>query len=208
MAGKATPFLEALKNRRTYYGLEKSSTIPDSRVEEIIKETILHTPSSFNSQSTRIILLVKEEHDKLWDFTLEALKGVVPADQFEKTAQRISMFKNAYGTVMFFDDRRDVQKMQEAYAMYADKFPPWAQESTAMHQIAIWTALELEGLGVNLQHYHPLIDAKVESEWKVPQEWEMRAQMVFGKPTGPPGYPGMDKTFKPVEGERFVSYGV
>ena len=73
-----------------------------------------------------------------------------------------------------------------------------------MTQFAIWTALEAEGLGANLQHYNPLIDQKVASEWGVDADWELNAQLVFGKKEGEAG----EKTFLPVEGERFKSFGV
>lgn len=66
----------------------------------------------------------------------------------------------------------------------------------------VWTALESEGLGVNVQHCNPLIDEAVSEEWNVPREWCLNAQMVFGKPTGQPN----EKTFKPLE-ERYKIYG-
>lgn len=97
MSSKA--FLETVKARRTYYALKKESTIPDAKVQEIIKETVLHVPSSFNSQSTRVVLLVKEEHDKLWEITKETLKAIVSAEQWTATEQRLNGFKAAYGTV-------------------------------------------------------------------------------------------------------------
>ena len=93
--------------------------------------------------------------------------------------------------------------MQEQFALYAEKFPVWATQSDAMHQFAIWTALEAEGLGCNLQHYNPLIDAKVAAEWNVPKDWELNAQLVFGTPAAPAG----EKTFMDV-GERFKVYEV
>lgn len=71
-----------------------------------------------------------------------------------------------------------------------------------MNQYAVWTALEAEGLGANLQHYNPLIDAKVAETWNVPSDWELSAQLVFGTPAGPPN----EKAYKPVE-ERFKIYG-
>lgn len=95
----AAPFLEAVAKRRTYYPLEKKSPISDARIQEIIKEAILHVPSSFNSQSTRVVLLVKSEHEKLWDIAIEVLKGVVPADAFASTEQKLNMFKGAYASV-------------------------------------------------------------------------------------------------------------
>lgn len=93
--------------------------------------------------------------------------------------------------------------MQDRFAAYADKFPIWATQSDAMHQFTIWTALEAEGLGANLQHYNPLIDQKVSEEWGIDKDWELNAQLVFGKPEGKAG----EKSFLPVE-DRFKSFGV
>jgi hypothetical protein len=83
--------------------------------------------------------------------------------------------------------------MQKKFPNFADKFPSWATESNAMHQYAIWVALQLEGLGCNLQHYNPLINAKVQSTWGLPDSWELKAQMVLGTATASP----KTKTFLP-----------
>ena len=71
---------------------------------------------------------------------------------------------------------------------------------------SVWTALEAEGLGVNLQHYNPLIDVRLETEFKVPPTWNLKAQMVFGTPTDGPAVPDDKKSFDPVE-ERMKVYG-
>ena len=92
--------------------------------------------------------------------------------------------------------------MQAAFAAYADKFPGWATQSNGMTQFAVWTALELEGLGANLQHYSPLVDAKVAETWGLPNDWELNAQLVFGTPVGEAG----DKTFMDIK-ERFKVFG-
>jgi predicted oxidoreductase (fatty acid repression mutant protein) len=92
--------------------------------------------------------------------------------------------------------------MQDKFALYAERFPIWASESTAMHQLAVWTALELEGFGANLQHYNPLIDEKVRSTWGVDEDWQLTASLVFGSPVGGPG----EKTFLPLE-ERVKVFG-
>ncbi|KAI9673029.1 MAG: hypothetical protein M1817_003193 [Caeruleum heppii] len=197
-----TPLTAAIKQRRTYYNLSNSSPIPDSRIAEIIQHTLLHAPSSFNAQSTRIVLLLKKDHEKLWDFTRDILKTIVPAEKFGPTEGKIRGFHGGYGSVLFFEDPEPTKQLQSTFPTYADKFPQWSDHTSAIHQYIIWTALEAEGLGANLQHYNPLIDEKVKSEWKIPQEWSLVAQMVFGKPEGPPG----DKTFKPIE-ERFFMHG-
>jgi uncharacterized protein len=101
MASKAT-FLEAVKARRSIYKITNSSPISDERIVEIVNETVLNAPSSFNSQSTRIVVLLKAEHEKFWDNTLEILKAIVPPENFAATEQRITGFRAGYGTVCPF----------------------------------------------------------------------------------------------------------
>ena len=92
-------FLETIKNRRSFYALKKESTISDKQIQEIIRQAVLHVPSPFNSQSARVILLVKEEHNKLWEITKEVLKGIVPAEAYKATEAKLNGFKAGYGTV-------------------------------------------------------------------------------------------------------------
>ncbi|MBW7477236.1 nitroreductase family protein [Paenibacillus oenotherae] len=191
----AQDFLTAVSERRSIYTLSKESTISDERILEIVQETVKHTPSSFNSQSSRLVVLLGEQHDKLWDLTTDILKAIVPADQFESTQQRMDGFRNGYGTVLFFEEQAVVEQLQAGFPTYQDRFPVWAQHASAMHQFVLWTALEQEGLGANLQHYNPLIDEQVKAEWSLPASWQLVAQMPFGKPTAPAG----EKTFQPLE---------
>ena len=99
MTHDTTNFKEAVHNRRTIYQLTKKSTIPDSKLEEIFTTAIKDVPSSFNSQSARIVVLVKDVHDKFWNTLQDILKSIVPEDKWEHTANRIAMFSGAYGTV-------------------------------------------------------------------------------------------------------------
>lgn len=92
--------------------------------------------------------------------------------------------------------------MQEKFAIYADRFPTWATQSSGMLQYAVWTALEAEGLGANLQHYNPLVDERVAAEWKVPADWKLSAMLVFGGKAGEAG----PKDYLPFE-EKFKSFG-
>lgn len=189
-------FLTAIENRRTYYGISKDPVISDSKIIEIVNHAVQHTPSSFNSQSARVVVLMGEQHDKLWNFTKEQLRKIVPAEQFPATEQRIESFRSGYGSVLFFEDQAVVEQLQEQFALYADNFPIWSNQSSGMLQLVIWTALEAEGLGASLQHYNPLIDEDVRNEWNIPATWKLIAQMPFGKPTAEPG----EKTFQPLEG--------
>lgn len=188
--------LTAIGKRRSYYSIGKEAVVPDSRIEQILREAILHVPSSFNSQSTRIALLLGAQHDKLWDLVKETLRGVVnDAEKFKSTEEKMASFKNGYGTVLFFEDQDVVKQLQSQFESYADRFPTWAEHTSAMHQFAVWTSLETEGFGASLQHYNPLIDEEVRKTWGLPDSWKLIAQMPFGKPTGQPG----EKQFQPVE---------
>lgn len=188
-------FLTAVTDRRTFYGISKESDISDDKIQEIIEHSVKYTPSAFNSQSARVILLLGKQHDRLWDITMEALKKIVPAEQFSDTETKINSFKSGYGTVLFFEDNSTIEALQQQFALYKDNFPVWSQQSSGMHQYVIWTALELEGFGASLQHYTELIDADVKKEWNIPGNWKFIAQMPFGKPTAHPD----EKQFQPLE---------
>lgn len=196
------PFMEAVKERRTYYQINNKATISDDRIEELVKEAVLHVPSSFNSQSARLVVLLKKEHETFWEFVKEVLKPQVPEDQFPKTEQKLDGFKAGYGTILFFEDPKPVNNLQTAFPLYADHFPQWSEHTTAMHQFTLWTALEAEGMGANLQHYNPVIDQTAKGHWNMPQEWSLKAQLVFGGRAGEPG----KKEFQPAE-ERMFVYG-
>ena len=51
--------------------------------------------------------------------------------------------------------------MQEQFALYADNFPDWSEQSNGIATANTWVALSEEGLGANLQHYNPVIDEAV-----------------------------------------------
>ncbi|KAJ5693206.1 hypothetical protein N7462_002629 [Penicillium macrosclerotiorum] len=200
--------VQAAQNRRTIYKLGKNSPVPDAKVEELVNAAILNVPSSFNTQSTRLVVLFHDEHEKLWDIAIEAFgglvaSGVVPKETWEKqTLPKINGFKAAYGTILFYEDPAHIKPFQEKFATYKDHFEPWADHSNAMHQYFLWTGLETLGFGANLQHYNPLIDTLVAKQWNLPTEWRLVSQLVFGSPEAPAG----EKAQKPVE-ERVKIFG-
>jgi uncharacterized protein len=91
---------EGIKNRRSLHKLSDDINVSNSRIEEIIRHAILHSPSPFNCQSGRTVLLVKEEHKKFWDIASEVAKSALPPPAFKAVFEpRIKMFRAAYGTV-------------------------------------------------------------------------------------------------------------
>lgn len=191
------------EKRRSIYALSNQLPVSNDEVVKLVEHAILHTPSSFNSQSTRVVVLFGEEHQKLWNITEETLHAIVgDEEKFKSTKDKIAGFKAGAGTIMFFEDQSVVKSMQENAPLYADKFPIWAHQTNAMHQYVIWTALASIDVGANLQHYNPIIDDKVAEAWNIDKDWTLNAQMVFGAIEQPVG----DKTFKPVE-ERMKVFG-
>jgi predicted oxidoreductase (fatty acid repression mutant protein) len=188
-------FMEAVKERRTFYGLSKESVVSMERIQEIVNEAVKYTPSAFNSQSARVVVLFGEQSDKLWNITKETLRKIVPAENFASTEEKVNSFGSGYGTVLFFEDQSVIENLQKQFALYADKFPIWSNQSSGMLQFVVWTALTQEGLGASLQHYNPLIDDEVAKTWNFPSNWNLLAQMPFGKPTVTPG----EKEFQPLE---------
>ena len=189
-----TNLKEAIKHRRTYYSITNSSPVSDDEIVKIIEFAVKYVPSAFNSQSTRVVLLLGENHKKLWEITKSCLKKIEKLS--ENSAKKIDeCFTAGYGTVLFYEDKSVVKSLQENFPSYKNKFPEWSHHTSAMHQFVIWTMLEDAGFGASLQHYNPLIDEEVSKEWGIDPSWELIAQMPFGKPLQEPG----KKEFQPLE---------
>lgn len=194
-------FFDAVIKRRSYYNISKESPISDEKIQEMIETALLHAPTAFNSQSGRIVLLLRDEHDKLWDIVMEALRAIVNPDEFKPTEDKVNSFKAGYGTVLYYEDDDVTKGLQEQFPTYADNFPKWAEQSNGILQFIVGVSLEQEGFGASLQHYNELIHDKVKEGWNIPDNWRLIAQMPFGKPTEEPG----EKEFAPVE-ERLKVY--
>lgn len=188
-------FYTAVADRRTIYGISKEKVTTDEVIKDVIQQAVKNTPSAFNSQSARVVLLLAKHHDKLWDITKEALRKIVPVEQFASTEDKINSFRSGYGTVLFFEDANVIKSLQSKFPLYKDNFPSFSLQSSGMHQYVIWTSLELEGFGASLQHYNELIEVEVKKEWNIPDNWKLISQMPFGKTTAQPD----EKQFQPLE---------
>jgi len=195
-------YLEALKQRRTQYSLGRNLSASKEELTTLIQEAIKHSPSSFNSQSSRAVILFGAESDKLWNLATEEVRKVAPAEGFDKTEAKLKSFAAGVGTILFFEDQDVVRSLQEKFALYADNFPVWSEQSGGMAQLSVWPARASAGVAPSLQHYNPLIDAAVAREWNVPAYWKLRAQMPFGSNEAGFG----DKAFMD-DAERFRVFG-
>ena len=188
-------YFDACSKRRTYYNIGNESPVADARIEESVKNAVKNTPSAFNSQTSRVVLLFGAEHEKLWNMTKEILRARVPADKFAATEAKINSFAAGHGTILYYEDQDIVKGLQEKFPSYAENFPYWSLESSGMLQFVIWSGLEAEGLVCSLQHYNPLIDSKAAEAFGIPSNWKLWAEMPFGKPAAAPG----EKEFADLE---------
>ena len=62
-------FADLLEKRRTIYGLGNELPVSESEIESLVAHAVKHTPSAFNSQSARVVVLFGSAHDRLWDIT-------------------------------------------------------------------------------------------------------------------------------------------
>lgn len=194
-------FLDKIKERRSIYAIGKNVALEQYQIEDIIKDAVKHSPSSFNSQSSRVVILFGESHHQFWNIVRETLRKIVPADAFEGTNAKIDSFAAGFGTALFYEDQNVIKGLQEQFAAYADNFPVWSEHSSAIAQFATWTALSDHNIGASLQHYNPIIDEEVAQTFDVPANWKLRAQLVFGSIEAPAG----EKTFMNDE-ERFKTF--
>ena len=194
---------QAFDERRSVYALGNELPVEPQAIVNMAERVLLHTPSAFNSQSSRLVVLFGAEHQQLWDIAEEKLRAAVGDGDFSGSKQKLDGFRAAAGTVLFYEDKNVTQSLQEQFALYADRFPIWAQQTSAMHQYAMWTELRTLNVGANLQHYNPLVDEDAAKAFSIPDSWELVAQMPFGNIVEPAG----KKTYQPVN-ERMKVLGL
>lgn len=194
--------IESIRKRRTQYALGPALPMSAEETTALIETAIRLAPSSFNSQSSRAVILYGDESRRFWGMVETALRKIVPAAAFAATKTKLGGFAAGAGTVLFYEDQDVIQGLQTQFATYADNFPIWSEQSSGMAQFAVWTALADADIGASLQHYNPLIDAEAAARWNVPASWKLRAQMPFGSNEKPFG----DKTFID-DSTRFKVFG-
>lgn len=170
-----------MKNRRSIYNIGRNISLSQDEISELVKEAVRESPSSFNSQTARAVVLFGASHNRLWDITATSLRKEVPTEEaFQSTKAKLDTFRAGYGTVLFFEDQDVVKDLQEQFALYAENFPIWSEQGSGIASMSVWVAFAENSIGASLQHYNPLIDADVAAEWHLPESWKLRGQMPFG----------------------------
>lgn len=99
-------FLTEIRTRRTCYSVEAKSPISDARIVEIAREVVKHSPSSFNCQSTRLVILLRDEHVRFWEMAKECFEATMQQDIYGGYEKKLLRRQEAYGTVRLRDTLR------------------------------------------------------------------------------------------------------
>jgi len=178
-------YIKAVQYRRTVYPLTGESPISDDRIVEVVQEILAVAPSSYNIQPMRVAIMLGAEHKKLWqiirDESLPLLAGA--GEQVVNMMKgRFDMFEAAYGSITFWDRTTTSTEAGQTHAAAAHMFPQWSEHANGMLQILVWTAVELEGLGANLQHMNmfPPAEAAIKKAFSLPDDWSLKANLNIG----------------------------
>ena len=181
-------FNKLTAQRRSIYALGDQLTNSPEEIYDLIITAIKNSPTAFNSQTVRAVVLFGKSSDKVWDIVEVALKEVVKDPQaFPETQQKIASFRAGFGTVLFLTETDTVHELEKQFPAYADNFADWAEQGIGGAQQAVWTALAEQQIGASLQHYNPLIDDAIHQAFNLPDSWQLRAEMPFGSIEAPAG---------------------
>ena len=203
-------WLAAAKHRRTVYGLKGTSAVPDSRVEQIIEQVLSFSPSSYNTQPVRVTLVTGDKHKQFWDTIIEIAQPILQGagEQVWQTMKGVfESHKASYGSVriqtpahmgqdlwlmenpaqvVFWERGDSIKEAGEKHKSAAHMFAQFGEHANGMAQIFVWTALELEGLGANLQHLQaiPPVEAAIRKFCGVTEDYSLKAHINYGDEPG------------------------
>lgn len=197
----STAFVQALARRHSIYAIGRDLPCSPKDVVKLVTDAARHVPSSFNSQSCRLVILFNEDHKNFWESVKSAIRQVSNDEQYAASEAKVNnCFLAGAGTVLFYLDRQVVENLQKQMPLYAKNFPSFALQTSAMTQYAVWTTLSEAKIGATLQHYNELIEGKTREMFQVPEKWQLVAQMPFGSIKEP----GHEKTTIPDKSRIMV----
>lgn len=62
-----TYFTDLQTKRRSIYALGKDVELSNQELIDTIQRAVLNTPTAFNSQTSRVVILLDEESDAFWN---------------------------------------------------------------------------------------------------------------------------------------------
>lgn len=89
--------------------------------------------------------------------------------------------------VLFWESGETISDAENTHKSAAHMFKQWGDHAAGIAQILVWTALELEGVGANLQHMAsiPPAEAAIKKFCGVPDHYSLKANMNYGDEAAP-----------------------
>lgn len=89
--------------------------------------------------------------------------------------------------ILFWEHGKTQREAAATHKATAHMFSEWGDQAQGIYQILIWTALELEGVGANLQHMNVLepIEAAIKEWAGVPEDYKLKGHLNYGDEQGP-----------------------
>lgn len=173
--------MDVIEKRRSNYDLGNNLEISKKDLINLLRKIIYYSPSPFNVQSSKIVLLNKKSHHLLWTTVVEEfLKKNNNGDLLDSDKARIKREDKAYGTILFYKDERVIEEFKEKLDAYEQKsLNSWCIEESAMLQMNIWNELRLRNIGAHIVHFDD-IDEEVSVAFDIDKNYKLVAMMVFG----------------------------
>lgn len=140
------------------------------------------------------MILLGDDHEWYWtSLVSSSLEAATPADQFQSsTLPRLQGFAAAQGSILVFEDQAGVEELIQGKPNLQDLPHDWSNHSSGMLQINLWQTLTQLGYGANLQHYGAMLklEDRIRAKWlgkeEGAQQWNIKAELVFGSRQGEP----------------------
>ncbi len=180
-------YLDTVKRRRSVRKL-RGGPLADVTLRGIL-DAGRWSPSSFNSQPVRMVLL-RERHAAFWDFAEARLRETLPADRLERAVARFPGYRAGLFTLLFSEDTTVANDPPKG--SNPETWRSFAVQALGIAQANVWNAIAAAGLAASNQHVNYQIGDEALREFlDVPGTWA--SYSVF-----PVGY--ADET--PAPGER------
>ena len=137
------------ERRRSLYDLSADLPITTEELHGLLRDILRTTPSGFNSQTARLVLLSGAEHRQAWDVIQRCVQPLTEPAAFEKTVAKMDGFRRAAGTILFFEDGEILRDLEQRFPKFANNVPLFSAHTSAMHQYAAWTQLAALNIGAN-----------------------------------------------------------
>ena len=167
--------------RRSTYVIGKNTDLSQEEISQAIREAMKNVPTSFNSQTSRLVIVFDEANERVWKEIYDVQKDVLDEATWGMMGPVIEGAGQGVGTVLFFEDRDAVKA---GIPVDENRQSLYKQDNSSNAQYAVWLTLAELGLGGTLQHfnigYEEGFDKVFRDMFDLPESYEMVAQMPFG----------------------------